>query len=344
MGKKVMEENIPNAPVLPLIAEWVLPCGRSSGDAPPSPMVPFPAEVGQAKLDYLRLGEDGSGIFSLKGQWHSPMIVKSTVLVDEPILSVRITASGRTRFERIGTSPLEESSERFTLNCVVDSRSLIYHQPGEVNDVLVPFVTVSRLRAMMVGCRVSVPIQRLLDGSNVNTSTLARTSPTMHRIAALIKVNPYQGGMATLYAQGKVFELLAEVLTNLAGIEEPVGRTLSLDRQRAMTARDMIMSDLLNPPSAEELASRFGLSQHRLNEVFRELFDAPVLSCIAHWRLDLARDLLREGHMSVKEIAFHLGYAHVSSFSAAFTRQFGVAPASYRRSVISSFAVPGDFA
>jgi AraC-like DNA-binding protein len=52
--------------------------------------------------------------------------------------------------------------------------------------------------------------------------------------------------------------------------------------------------------------------------------DAP--EWLADWRLTRGHDLVMEGAASMAEIAASLGYAHLSTFTAAFTKRFGVPP------------------
>ena len=48
-------------------------------------------------------------------------------------------------------------------------------------------------------------------------------------------------------------------------------------------------------------------------------------------RRDIARSYLDEGHTSVTEIAFLLGFADTSGFSRAFRRWTGLSPRTYSR-------------
>ncbi len=48
-------------------------------------------------------------------------------------------------------------------------------------------------------------------------------------------------------------------------------------------------------------------------------------------RIELAQDYLREGHMSLDDVAANLGYAEQSSFGRAFKRWTGMTPRHYRR-------------
>ncbi len=97
---------------------------------------------------------------------------------------------------------------------------------------------------------------------------------------------------------------------------------MSRARRQAYTARDIIMADLGNPPRIADLAEMVGLSQRRLNEAFRLVFDASPVQCLMHWRLDMAYRLLATGELTVKQVAHRAGYAHVKQFLAGVRAPF----------------------
>ncbi len=140
--------------------------------------------------------------------------------------------------------------------------------------------------------------------------------------------HPYSGAMETVYLEGKAFEMLAEMLRLV--FDDGASRNGAMARRLAHAAREIMMADVAHPPRIEDVALAVGLSQRRLNEVFREVFEASPLQCLVRWRLDLARQLLASGELSVKQVAHQLGYAHVSNFSLAFTRRFGHPPSDER--------------
>jgi AraC-like DNA-binding protein len=51
---------------------------------------------------------------------------------------------------------------------------------------------------------------------------------------------------------------------------------------------------------------------------------------LAERRLQKAAHLLAESEMSIKELAFAVGYEHASSFIRAFQRRFAQTPRDYR--------------
>ncbi len=149
-----------------------------------------------------------------------------------------------------------------------------------------------------------------------------------------IRAAPVQGGLAPLYVQGVILELMARLLGLMAeggAAANPSAGRMPIagpadGHKAAAAARAILMDDLTSPPSIAALAQRVGLSQRRLNEVFQQAFGASPAQCLQNWRLDQARRLLGQGDMTVKQVAHRMGYAHVSSFSHAYARRFGHSP------------------
>lgn len=79
-------------------------------------------------------------------------------------------------------------------------------------------------------------------------------------------------------------------------------------------------------PGIEFLAAKFGLSGTRLKADFKALYGQPVYQYFRAQQMRLARELLEQRHMQVKEISLMLGYQSQSKFSAAFKRYHGILP------------------
>jgi AraC-like DNA-binding protein len=58
--------------------------------------------------------------------------------------------------------------------------------------------------------------------------------------------------------------------------------------------------------------------------------DAPI-HYLANWRMQLAKQMLREGAHSVQEVATRVGYESEAAFNRAFKRATGSPPATWRR-------------
>ena len=118
-----------------------------------------------------------------------------------------------------------------------------------------------------------------------------------------------------------VASLPAERRGWLAGLRDPqIGRALALLHARAT-----------DEWTAETLALEVGMSRSVFAERFTSLVGHPPMHYLALWRMHLAAQQLREGHGSVAQIAFEVGYGSEAAFSRAFKRQFGTSPGIWRR-------------
>lgn len=107
----------------------------------------------------------------------------------------------------------------------------------------------------------------------------------------------------------------------LAGLRDPaVGRALRLLHRDC--ARDWTVA---------ELAREVGLSRTVLAERFSALLGMPPMAYLAAWRMQRAASLVGEGAATLAQIANEVGYESEASFSRAFKRATGLAPAYWRQ-------------
>lgn len=118
-----------------------------------------------------------------------------------------------------------------------------------------------------------------------------------------------------------VAELPAEQRGWFARLRDPiVGRALGL-----------LHSRYKEPWTAENLARDVGLSRSAFADRFTALIGQPPMQYLALWRMQVAAQRLRDGHRSVSQIAFDVGYESETAFNRAFKRQFAMPPATWRR-------------
>ncbi|MBO6718036.1 MAG: AraC family transcriptional regulator [Rhizobiaceae bacterium] len=80
------------------------------------------------------------------------------------------------------------------------------------------------------------------------------------------------------------------------------------------------------------LAREAGMSRSALTERFTTVLRVPPMRYLRDWRLYLATVELSRPGKSLAEIALEMGYGTEAAFNRAFTRRFGVPPATWRRS------------
>ncbi len=310
------------SPGLPVEQVWTRADGFGSGDMP-SPMDGLPDDLGTVAYagSVLRPGLD---LFVYRARLEAPVTFSFRVLTGEPYFWLPVVLSGRGAFRHHRLSG-EGVAGMTWMALLREPDTDLFHRPREEMESVEMIVTPRRLRDMTRGQRLPAAVERFADGRCEPMAAGMRTTATMGRIAEQVRCNPYQGAMASLYAEAKACEILAEALSILADRDEPADRVSSA-RRRAMAARDIMVADLSNPPRIADVARQVGLSQRQLDDVFKDVFDATPLQCLTMWRLDAARTVLARGDLSVKQVAYLMGYAHVSSFSYAYTRRFGEPP------------------
>ncbi len=143
----------------------------------------------------------------------------------------------------------------------------------------------------------------------------------VRRIAQEILQSDYKDDCLRIFLKGKVVELLVDLL---ARPQDQGGGTA------VMAARAILLRDPINPPSMGELSRLVGVPQRKLGSEFKQAFGLNVPEWLADWRLTRGRDLVMDGSAPIAEISASLGYAHLSTFTAAFTKRFGVPPTRLR--------------
>jgi AraC-like DNA-binding protein len=91
-----------------------------------------------------------------------------------------------------------------------------------------------------------------------------------------------------------------------------------------------------HPWTVEDLAQRVGMSRSALAQRFTDLLEVPPMQYLAQWRLQLAAQQLRVSDRPLASVAEDVGYESEAAFNRAFKREFGVPPATWRRSVAGS--------
>ncbi|MEI7610544.1 MAG: AraC family transcriptional regulator [Rhodospirillaceae bacterium] len=181
-----------------------------------------------------------------------------------------------------------------------------------------------------------VPLGDTLEAGSAKPGGLevsVRDAVLVRRIAEELREAPYTEGALRLFLQGKVIELL------VAGLWAS-GRQAAASV--AEVARDRLLADPLNPPTVADLALALGLSPRTLSGRFKAFFGMTVPEWLTEWRLVRAKELVVDGATPLAEIAASLGYAHLSNFSSAFSKRFGVPPGRLRSSTrrLEQTAIP----
>lgn len=221
--------------------------------------------------------------------------------------------SGSTAFQKTWASFLRKSASPGTakafyqMNLSIDVRHLLPNIPVPVlvfhrkGDRLIPFKMGKYVAEHLPNASL-----RPLEGSD--------------HLPWLGKVLPITAGIAQF--MGEEFKPHREVL------EE--GKLQIDDLDTLHTIKTYLSTNYLDEFTIEELCYRFNINSFKLKYGFKQLFGKAVMQFIREARLKHADKLLKETRLSIKEIAYEIGYQYPESFSKAYSRYFDSTPSEIR--------------
>lgn len=141
-----------------------------------------------------------------------------------------------------------------------------------------------------------------------------------------------------LYYKGKAYELLSLYFnrTEDANAEQCPFLVDEENVLKIRRAKEIVIANMAEPPSLQELASEIGLSLKKLKEGFRQIYGDSVYSFLFDYKMEFARRLLDTGDYNVNEVGLKVGYSTSSHFIAAFKKKFGTTPKKYIMSLPSN--------
>jgi len=201
-------------------------------------------------------------------------------------------------------------------------------------------------RAGGKGPVTSIIIGHFTLGSAPRNALLASLPPAIHLPADAVSASPQLAGLVPLILSESgspgagstiVLARLADLLfvhalrfwistvdaaaCGLGAVADPaIGGAL-----RLMHARPA------EPWTVEQLASSVAMSRSAFAARFTELVGEPPLQYLAHWRMTIAAQRLREDDAVIADVAQAVGYANPVAFSKAFARTQGIGPGTFRR-------------
>lgn len=125
-----------------------------------------------------------------------------------------------------------------------------------------------------------------------------------------------------------VQQVAIELTRHMRAIEEDESLPGGLESWRLRLIDDRL-EEQVTTPSLSELAELCDLSVRQLGRAFRVSREISLGNYIAQQNANHAKRLLASG-MSIKSVAYTLGFSAPSNFTTAFTRQNGETPTQYQ--------------
>ncbi|ULC58178.1 AraC family transcriptional regulator [Flaviramulus sp. BrNp1-15] len=149
-------------------------------------------------------------------------------------------------------------------------------------------------------------------------------TPQMQEIVDSLFNIEYQGKTRVMFFRSQITALLSHFFGQLALLKTKKIKTP--EREKLNLAKDILLDNIDNPPSLNEISKQIGWNTFKLKKGFKEFFGVPVFKYLQNERLTLAHKMIRSEASTVQEAAWHVGYDSLSSFSNAFEKKFGYRP------------------
>ncbi len=138
-----------------------------------------------------------------------------------------------------------------------------------------------------------------------------------------------------LYMDSMATALAVQLLRNHSSVagtrSQPEG---GMPRHKLRHVQSYIEENLRSDLSLHTIALASGMSASHLKSTFRKAAGMPVHQYVIRRRVERATLLLREGKLSVTQIALEVGFAHQSHLALHLRRVMGVSPGHVLRSAL----------
>ena len=144
-----------------------------------------------------------------------------------------------------------------------------------------------------------------------------------------------KGMLRILKIEARVYEILSMHIQEHNKIVSGKKTPLRIDKTTLKTVRN-IGNDILKHPAKEynlyELSLNSGVSQAKLQEGFKFLYNRTVTEYIRHIRLENARDMLKNTDLNISQIVYSIGFSSRSYFSKIFKEKYNITPNKFKKS------------
>ena len=140
----------------------------------------------------------------------------------------------------------------------------------------------------------------------------------------LLETSHLDNKLQELYLESKVLDLVYTSIHETA-IEKTDAIYLSTEDTLSLhKAKEILLNNLVTPPSLKELAHKTATNEFKLKKGFKQLFGNTVYGLLQEYRLKEAKELLERNEINVNEAAHLVGYKSIGHFSKIFKEHFGV--------------------
>ena len=115
-------------------------------------------------------------------------------------------------------------------------------------------------------------------------------------------------------------------------IERTANQSLNIEKSFVEKLEKVIDSQLeLVDISVKAIASKLNVHPNKLNEMVKKISGLSAVQFILKYRLEVAKEILEEQEVNIKEVAIKTCFLSLSYFTKAFKNNFGVLPSQHKQ-------------
>jgi AraC-like DNA-binding protein len=282
----------------------------------------------RASIERIQLGP-GLHVFLTDAEAHEDITVEPRDPDTDQNMCSQVTIAGRAEIDFLDGERSHVSGDRAILFRPSRRAATFALKAGTRFQSAGYRLDVGRVVRLFEG-HVPEALRGLVEEGEIGTSRVVahRSGRAMRHVAGSLFGRGLNGPLRIMMMEGAALQLLA-MQANAAGNARPARRARALaahERDSVHEAYRRLLANMCAPPTLGALAAGVGLSEKRLNAGFRQLFGATVYEVLRNERLAHAKIALQSDHVLLKEVAFRVGYNHVTNFINAFTHRYGAPP------------------
>lgn len=158
--------------------------------------------------------------------------------------------------------------------------------------------------------------------------TMGYSSPSLNLTNLPTLYKQSQTALHNLLESGPTIPIASYTDMYISAVSDPSGSRTVSDHVAAM--RMYIEKNYMNPITTNDVAGSVYLSPNYANRCFIAEHNLTIFGYIIQFRLEKAKELLRNTEEHVTRIAELVGYSSKASFYLAFKRATGISPTEYR--------------
>nr|WKN36400.1 AraC family transcriptional regulator [Tunicatimonas sp. TK19036] len=156
--------------------------------------------------------------------------------------------------------------------------------------------------------------------------------------------NDLKGLARKTFLEARSLDLFAHIVTQYIDDLNPKNKRVLLrktDVSLILKAKDVLIENIQENITIPELSRKVGVNTTKLKQGFKKLYGCTINEFVRYRKLSLAKELILEGTLSVKQIAEKVGYRNYAYFASRFKERYGALPSEYMKKIKHPVSMDG---